>query len=930
MANFLFNISFWLLAGICFAQGQVAPSINALKDSAEFYQKKGFYSKALLFAGKWTEGVKAEKGEENLEYAEAIHNWGELLYESGKSKESEPLLLKGLEIRMKVLGEEHPDVAISMRVLGNLFSELGDRVKQEFYYKKALEIRQKSLDENHPLVAQSLNNMGNLNMDLGEYKKARSYYQKALEIRTKAFGDTHPDVAASLQNLGWLGSTMGDYGSAILYHRKSLEIRQKAFGESHPLVAVSFNSLGNVYWATGNYPAAEPYYLRALEMRKKILGVTHPSVSDGLNNLGVLYYSMGDYDKAEQYYLESLEIRKKNLGETHAYIGQSYNNLGGLYKRWNKVDLAERFYLKGLEIRKNALGETHSEVAQSLNNLGDLFEGKGDFKKAESYHKQSLDIRIKRFGNVHPDVSASIFNLGLLYKKAGRFQEAEKKLLLSLDIKRKTIGEFHPELSDNLSNIGTLYQKTRDWAKADVFFEEAIAKEKIIIKRYFPAFSDREKEKYLASVRHNAECFRWYCLERFATNPAIASQLYDQQLFSKGLLLNASQKFKHRLRNTNDTAVQARFQKWEELSNRIAKLYLSSDSATQVSLKKMVNEAETLEKELVRLSAEFASISDYRQFRWTEVQKKLRPGEAAIEMVRVRKEGLSRIVIDTSDPAKPRYVVTGLVDTAWYVGLIVKPTSKYPEMVLMKSGRELETKLISKYKISIVNNLPDNESYRNFWKPIQAQLGQEVKRVYFSPDGVYNFINLNTLINPKTGKALMDELEIRQVSNTKDLLTTSHSKPNPPYASLLGYPDYNVGQDKRAEIVRRSQGSKISFYSTKFNSSYQFAELPGTKTEVENIAYILKSNGWQVDALTGEKALEETIKGLHRPRVLHIATHGFFQPDTVKEANPLVNSGLILTGANKTIQGEISSKGLDDGILTAYEAMNLNLDNTRI
>merc|ERR1712000_529979 len=74
---------------------------------------------------------------------------------------------------------------------------------------------------------------------------------------------------------------------------------------------------------------------------------------------------------------------------------------------------------------------------------------------------------------------------------------------------------------------------------------------------------------------------------------------------------------------------------------------------------------------------------------------------------------------------------------------------------------------------------------------------------------------------------------------------------------------------------------------------------------------------------------------------LHIATHGFFLESSHDEEeqadeyvqNPLLRSGLILAGANSFIsEGAISNeiRHDEDGILTAYEAMNLKLDGTEL
>ena len=79
---------------------------------------------------------------------------------------------------------------------------------------------------------------------------------------------------------------------------------------------------------------------------------------------------------------------------------------------------------------------------------------------------------------------------------------------------------------------------------------------------------------------------------------------------------------------------------------------------------------------------------------------------------------------------------------------------------------------------------------------------------------------------------------------------------------------------------------------------------------------------------------------------MHIATHGFFLKDVDKltsekvfgiqsekaKDNPLLRSGLFLTGSAAAMEGQNTSElsSEDDGILTAYEAMNLTLDQTDV
>jgi CHAT domain-containing protein len=134
-----------------------------------------------------------------------------------------------------------------------------------------------------------------------------------------------------------------------------------------------------------------------------------------------------------------------------------------------------------------------------------------------------------------------------------------------------------------------------------------------------------------------------------------------------------------------------------------------------------------------------------------------------------------------------------------------------------------------------------------------------------------------------------------------------------------------------------------TFY-TSANGSASIGQLPGTEIEVQQLTTLLSNSGWYTDTYIEEQATEEKIKQLNNPKVFHIATHGFFTPkqsvESGKEAlgsietqstqNPLLRTGLMLSGAGDIFDVTDYNLNIENGILTAYEAMNLNLDNTEL
>lgn len=210
----------------------------------------------------------------------------------------------------------------------------------------------------------------------------------------------------------------------------------------------------------------------------------------------------------------------------------------------------------------------------------------------------------------------------------------------------------------------------------------------------------------------------------------------------------------------------------------------------------------------------------------------------------------------------------------------------------------------------------DENSYSFYWKPFEDLL-RDKKTVFFSGDGIYYKINLNTLSG--NGSFLLQRYDIHQLLNPCQFLT-KRSLAAPTTAVLIGDPIFDADLS--------------GAYRSKADSVTQFGALPGTMAEIKAIENILRSKNWKTTVLLKGNATERNLKKIQSPGILHIATHGFFSTEFVslnEEAKKdfLFHSGIVLSGANRQTERETSSFR-DDGIVTAYEVMNLDLSKTEL
>lgn len=253
-------------------------------------------------------------------------------------------------------------------------------------------------------------------------------------------------------------------------------------------------------------------------------------------------------------------------------------------------------------------------------------------------------------------------------------------------------------------------------------------------------------------------------------------------------------------------------------------------------------------------------------------------------------------------------------------------------MILLENGKELESRYLKFYRNSIKYKVNDKYSYDQFWKPIQQQIGT-ASALYISPDGVYNQINLEAIPTPD-GKYVLDDSNLILISNTKDLhfnKIRSKGITEKQFAMMFGNPKF---------YVSTQPGSPLPNSGLTRSTAEVVTPLPGTKREIEELDDLLDRKGWETEKYTEDRAAEAQIKKVTNPRIFHVATHGFFKEEkktakldqefneTAAYENPLLKTGLLLSGAGDILNQTQFNYNVDNGILTAYEAMNLNLDQT--
>ena len=969
-----------------------AKAVNAFQKD-DLAQATTFFEAAKIQAEK-------EFGNLDITYLKTCINLAFIYNQQIKLDQSISLYLEALEICEKIHGKIHPIYAEICNDLANIYKRQGIFGQAEALYLKARDVYQEVSGDQSADFASACNNLALLYIEQGLYNKAESLFLKSKAICEAIFGNRHLNYASVCNNLGLLYSKIGRYQQAEFMNMESKQIRELRLGKNHSLYALSCNNLGVLYLDQGKYSQAENQLKQAKEIRESVFGKNHPESVNTSHNLGILYREQGlyhqaeqalkeakttleqisltshpeyatvcdnlailyeiqgFYNKAQEQYLEAKDIREKVLGVNHIEFAISCTNLGNFYRNQQFLAKAEPFYIQAKHTLEKVLGKKHRDYATTCLSLADLYVNQGQYNQAEYLYIEAKNIFEELFGTNHPRYAIACNNLARLYQGQKDYKQAESLFKEEKAIFQKNFGSNHPEYARSCNNLAFFYQQQKLYKKAAVEFQEASQTHLRRIDMLFSGYSEKERSLFFNTLKLDFESYQSFVINAHRQIPKLKGWIYNNTLRVKGLLFKSTQKTREKILHGNDEPLKEKYLSWQSQKEYLAYIYtLNKNEKNRLKINQDSVEmtAENLEKELSTQSDLFAKTASHGHFDWRDIQQKLKSSEAAIEIIRTR------------------YYDNVWTDSVLYIALIVKPDTKIqPEMVILPNGKELEKKYLAYYRNSI--RKLDQYSFKQYWQAIANQL-KGVKKVYFSPDGVYHQINLNTLRNPATGEYLLDKIDIQLVHSTRDLIQKSPqlNKNIQTESIILGHPLYDLEVTSHQNTIKSKpkaiRGMDDNEYYTigEELANLRFDLLPGTKVETQQIHQLFKSKNMQAALYLNQEALEEVVKKVDNPKVLHIATHGFFfenltaksndkQSDSAPgslsldfdldnmqsvklkqqqntKTNPMMRSGLVFAGVSSYAKYKNQYNPdikTEDGILTAFEAQNLNLDHTEL
>jgi len=679
------------------------------------------------------------------------------------------------------------------------------------------------------------NGVGALCKDLGRYDEAKRWLEAALKLRQET--EDQRGEALTLITLGPVYLKLGQSEAARQSLANASQLAENIGDQV--LEGQAFFNLGIVCNETGNLMESLDWFQRSLALA--IEQCNPYEENKCLNSLGITCKGLGRFDQSIRYFKKSIELSRKfnnQLGES-----AGLENLASLYWVLGRHEESMRLLTESLTITmQTGSPELALTAANSYGMI--LLEEYNDIGKANKYFEFALDIARKNGNN--PAAAESLRLLGRVCQKIGETEKAVELLNESRNLCHEG-GNLAGEAS-TLSVISSLEASLGRYQEATVNAEKSLFISRSIGDEFEEAIG-----LYNLGAIHDTEGRSEKALELFES----ALSIFDRLRYNvSGDMLRTSFFDSWKVQNIYYVYVSRLVQKYIDTSKKTfaEKAFLVSERRRARALLDVVGEGHTDANQVT-----FWGVS--------EVQTHLLDHRT--------------LLLEYS-----------LHDNKSYLFAVGKETFEIYVMPGAADIQELVLDLRQLIKKGSVDDViaKSSELYRILVGPVGSNL--RGKKLLIVPDGSLYYLPFQMLIsNNSSHSPLASGKKAKPVAARPRFFWSKQSRKCVGYKDLpflvkqntiVYVPSISIlaALNDREQAFRESpesicfDGFAPVYSAVVTGGDHKFNALPGTKTEIENIANLFSSNSATIyfDKAATKRAVIAEIPASRG--YIHFATHG--------------------------------------------------------
>jgi CHAT domain-containing protein len=547
---------------------------------------------------------------------------------------------------------------------------------------------------------------------------------------------------------------------------------------------------------------------------------------------------------------------------------------------------------------------------------GAFYMADGDFQLALEHLNRSLEIDAKLNRPDSVAQGGAIVNLATVEMCLGRTKDALAHYSRARILYAKRYGTGHSETA----HVDALYAYALSFLGR---YEEAIgvalAAHRLQRERIRLAIQLMPEKQALAMSNTGAESFN--IAMSLATHHAKigAAQAYQEVVRSRALVTEEMARREAVLNRKHDPALEALKRELQQEGKAVMELQgTPADTHEAGALSDATSKMERTERELAERSAAFRADERAESCDLEDLRRNMPAGSVLVSYVSYDK--FAEEIDKFNKLAVVEYMAFVLHRDSDRIGVYDLGDAQSIADLVKRMRASANAEAHGGGMGSVRNEREYREAglslRKRIWDPLEKEL-QGAKLALVTPDGVLNLVPFGAL--PSGTSYLVEHGPVIHIlTSERDLLPAARADKK---AGLLavGSPSFELARADAPPARNNAATLRDAAITCEAFTEMEFHSLPGSLSEVKDISTVWKR--WNAKEperlLTGEDATRSRfLEEAPQSRVLHIATHAFVLEKSCGNGNPLLHSGLVFAGANKS---------RDASILTAQQIASLDL-----